>query len=134
VAHSNTPSSGSVSVLIVDDSADTRDMYEYALAYVGFRVLQADNGVDGFSCAAEALPDVIVTDLSIPRIDGFELVARVQRDPRTQRIPVIVLSGCAEADTAQRAIAAGAAAFLLKPCSPEFLIAAVSRAACPSRV
>jgi two-component system cell cycle response regulator DivK len=116
----------------VDDSADTREMYECALADAGFRVLHADNGADGLSRAAEALPDVIVTDLSIPRIDGFELLARIQTHPRTQRIPVIVLSGLADADASQRAIAAGAAAFLLKPCSPESLIDEVRRALCPS--
>jgi two-component system, cell cycle response regulator DivK len=133
VAHSSTPACLSVSVLIVDDSADSREMYEYALVYSGFRVLHADNGADGLSRAAEALPDVIVTDLCIPRIDGFELLARIQTDPRTDRIPVIVVSGSADADASQRAIAAGAAAFLLKPCSPESLIDEVRRALCLSR-
>lgn len=133
MAPRSTPASISASVLIVDDSADTREMYESALAYAGFRVLQADNGADALSRAADALPDVIVTDLSIPRIDGFELLARVRMDPRTQRIPVIVLSGWADTDASQRAIAAGAAAFLLKPCSPQSLIAEVRRAVCPSR-
>jgi two-component system, cell cycle response regulator DivK len=123
-----TAASLSVSVLIVDDSADTREMYECALASAGFRVLHADNGADGLSRAAEALPDVIVTDLSIPRIDGFELLARIQTDPGTQRIPVIVLSGRTDADASQRAIEAGAAAFLLKPCSPESLVDEVRRA------
>ena len=98
VAHPSTPASLSVSVLIVDDSADTREMYACALAYSGFRVLHADNGADGLSRAAEALPDVIVTDLSIPGIDGFELLARIQTHPRTERIPVIVLSGRADAE------------------------------------
>ena len=133
MAHPSTPASLSVSVLIVDDSADTREMYACALAYAGFSVLDADNGADALSRAAEALPDVIVTDLSIPGIDGFELLARIQTHPRTDRIPVIVLSGRADADASQRAIAAGAAAFLLKPCSPELLIDEVRRALCPSR-
>jgi two-component system cell cycle response regulator DivK len=96
-------------------------------------VLQADNGADGLSHAAEALPDVIVTDLSIPKIDGFALLTRVQTDPRTEQIPVIILSGSADTDTPRRAIAAGATAFLLKPCSPESLIAEVRRAVCASR-
>ena len=122
------PASLSISVLIVDDSADTRAMYECAFAQAGFRVLQADNGADGLSRAAEALPDAIVTDLSIPRIDGLELVARIHAHPSTQRIPVIVLSGWVDADASQRAIAAGAAVFLAKPCSPESLINEVRRA------
>ena len=77
---------------------------------------------------------MIVTDLSIPRIDGFELLARIHTHPRTERIPVIVLSGWADADASQRAIAAGAAAFLLKPCSPESLIGEVRRPVHKSRV
>jgi CheY-like chemotaxis protein len=128
VSHPSTPASLPTSVLIVDDSADTREMYECALAYAGFLVHQADNGADALSRAAEAQPDVIVTDLSIPRMDGFELLARIQTHPRTERIPVIVLSGRADADASERAIAAGAAAFLLKPCSPESLIHEVRRA------
>lgn len=112
-------------------------MYEYAFAYAGLRVLQADNGADGLARAAEALPDVIVTDLSIPGIAGLELLTRVRSDARTERIPVIVLSGCADPDTADpdtahRAIAAGAVAFLLKPCSPNSLIDEVRRAVSPS--
>jgi CheY-like chemotaxis protein len=128
VAHPSTPASLSVSVLIVDDSADTREMYECAFAYAGFRVLQADNGADGLSRAAEALPDVIVTDLSIPRMDGFELLARIQTHPRTERIAgdrPVRLGG-------RRCIGAcdrrGRSSILLKPCSPESLIHEVRRA------
>jgi CheY-like chemotaxis protein len=132
VTHRTSTASRSPSVLIIDDSADTRDMYEYALAYAGFNVLQADNGANGLSRAIDALPDVIVTDLSIPGIDGFELLTRVRANPRTERIPVIVLSGSADTDTSRRAIAAGAVAFLVKPCSPESLIHEVRRAQSPS--
>ena len=122
------PASLSVSVLIVDDSADTRAMYECAFEHAGFRVLQADNGADGLFRALDELPDVIVTDLSIPRIDGLELLARIHAHPRTTRIPVVVVSGWGDAETARRAMAAGAAAFLVKPCSPESLIDDVRRA------
>ena len=132
MTHRTSTVSRSPSVLIIDDSADTRDMYEYALAYGGFNVLQADNGANGLSRAIDALPDVIVTDLSIPGIDGFELLTRVRANPRTERIPVIVLSGCADTDTSRRAIAAGAVAFLVKPCSAESLIDEVRRAQSPS--
>ena len=122
------PASLSVSVLIIDDSADTRAMYDCAFAHAGFRVVQADNGADGLFRALDELPDVIVTDLSIPRIDGLELLARIRAHPRTKRIPVIVVSGWVDAETARRAMAAGAAAFLVKPCSPESLIDDVRRA------
>ena len=131
MADLSSPASLSGSVLIVDDSADTRAMYTYAFAHAGFRVLQADNGADALSGAVDALPDVIVTDLSIPRIDGLELVARIRTHPRTRQIPVMV-SGWVDADVSRRAIGAGAAAFLVKPCSPESLIEEVRRTLCPS--
>jgi two-component system, cell cycle response regulator DivK len=118
----------SPSVLIVDDSSDTRDMYDVALASAGFHVIQSTNGVDGLARAAEALPDVIVTDFSMPEVDGVELLVRVHADPRTQRIPVIVLSGWTDTNTSRLAMGAGAAAFLVKPCTPESLVREVRKA------
>lgn len=127
VADLSNPACPSVSVLIVDDSADTREMYACAFTHAGFQVLQADNGADALSRAVDALPAVIVTDLSMPRIDGLELMARIRTHPRTSQIPVIVVSGWVDADVSQRAVRAGAAAFLVKPCSPESLIEEVRR-------
>jgi CheY-like chemotaxis protein len=127
MAHPST-SQTPASVLIVDDNADTREMYDLALANAGFRVLQAKNATDGLARAAQALPDVIVTDFVMPSIDGMELLTRVQADPRTERIPVIVLSGWVDADTSRRALAAGAIAFILKPCDPESLVHEVRKA------
>jgi DNA-binding response OmpR family regulator len=126
MAHPETPQA-SGSVLIVDDNADTREMYDLALAKSGFRVLQAENGTDGLAVAAEALPDVIVTDLAMPRLDGVELLTRVQADPRTERIPVIILSGWTDPDTSRCALDAGAVAFILKPCDPASLVEEVRR-------
>lgn len=133
VTNPGTPTPSSVSVLLVDDSDDTREMYEYALAEAGFCVISAGDGADGLARAAEALPDVIVTDLWIPKIDGLDLMARVHTDPRMERTPVIVLSGSADEDAPRRAMAAGAVAFLLKPCSPDLLVSAVRRAVRQSR-
>jgi two-component system cell cycle response regulator DivK len=133
VTHPSSPRpSAVVSVLIVDDDADTRGMYACALAGAGFRVFQARNGADAVACAFEALPDVIVTDLSMPQTDGFELLALVQRDRRTRQIPVIVLSGWTDAHLSGLARDAGAAAFLRKPCAPDCLLLEISRALAPN--
>ena len=113
--------------LLIDDHDDTREMYRLALSDAGFRVFEAGNGLDGAVCASDALPDVIVTELAMPCLDGFELIARLHHDVRTTEIPVIVLSAWADAITRERARTSGAAAFLLKPCLPDALLSAIDR-------
>ena len=66
--------------LLIDDHDDTREMYRLALSDAAFRVFEAGNGLDGAVCASDALPDVIVTELAMPCLDGFELIARLHHD------------------------------------------------------
>ncbi|MDQ3211070.1 MAG: response regulator, partial [Acidobacteriota bacterium] len=102
-------------VLLVDDDEDTRAMYGMALAMSEFDVIEARDGASALALASEALPDVIVTDLTGPGLDGFELVSWLQANPRTARIQAIVVTGWADQATRARTIEAGAA-FLPKPC------------------
>jgi CheY-like chemotaxis protein len=114
------------SVLIVEDDKDGRRMYAEWLTGAGFRVAQAHNGLQALERALESVPDVVVTDLNIPGIDGFELTRRLKQDPRTSAIPVLAVTGYAAfaADPA-RARRAGCDAVLEKPCSPEDLESAI---------
>jgi two-component system cell cycle response regulator DivK len=116
------------SVLLVEDDSDGRRMYAQWLRQAGFAVDQAHNGLQALERAFESVPDVVVTDLNIPGIDGFELTRRLKHDPRTSRIPVIAVTGYAafQADPG-RAARAGCDAVLEKPCSPEDLEAAIRR-------
>ncbi len=114
-------------VLLVDDDEDTRAMYGMALAMSEFDVIEARDGASALALASEALPDVIVTDLTGPGLDGFELVSWLQANPRTARIQAIVVTGWADQATRARTIEAGAA-FLPKPCLPDVLVAEVFRA------
>lgn len=92
----------------------------------GFRVHQAHNGLQALERAFEAIPDVVVTDLNIPGIDGYELTRRLKQDPRTRAVPVLAVTGYAAfAADPSRAQRAGCDAVLEKPCSPEDLEAAV---------
>ena len=101
-------------------------MYAEWLTNVGFRVDQAHNGLQALERALDSRPHVVVTDLNIPGIDGFELTRRLRQDSRTQDVPVIAVTGYAAfASDPERARRAGCDAVLAKPCSPEDLEIAI---------
>jgi CheY-like chemotaxis protein len=101
-------------------------MYAEWLSDAGFRVHQAHNGLQALERALETTPDVVVTDLNIPGIDGFELTRRLKQDPRTRAVPVLAVTGYAAfASDPSRARRAGCDAVLPKPCSPDELEVAI---------
>ena len=114
-------------VLIVDDTADTRDLYSLYFRSLGFTVITAPDGVAALDAAATQHPDVVVMDLSMPRMDGVTAIRRMRQDPRSQDIPVILLTGYPERAIGYGALEAGAAALLTKPCLPEELATHVRR-------
>ena len=126
-AASKTPTAP-VSVLVVDDFADNRQMYAEYLAFVGYRVAEAENGQEALDKAFDLRPDVIVMDLSLPGMDGWEATRRLKSDARTRHIPVIALTGHALAGHSKGALEAGCDAFVTKPCLPEDLVAHIRRA------
>ena len=79
-------------VLVVDDEPDKRQLLAFALSREGYEVRTADDGVEGLAAVNEQQPDLIVTDVMMPRMDGYEMVRRVRSDPRTKFIPVIIQS------------------------------------------
>jgi CheY-like chemotaxis protein len=101
-------------------------MYAEWLTRAGFSVNQAHNGLQALERAFDNVPDIVVTDLHIPGIDGFELTRRLKLDPRTKAVPVVAMTGYAAfaADPA-RAQRAGCDAVLEKPCSPDDLETAI---------
>jgi CheY-like chemotaxis protein len=112
-------------VLVVDDFHDNREMYLQYLSFAGYRVAEAVDGEDALDKARGLLPDVIVMDLSLPRLDGWEATRRLKKDPLTAAIPVIALTGHAMGGHAEGAIEAGCDAFVTKPCVPSDLEARV---------
>ena len=113
---------GTPLILVVDDFLDNRQMYAEYLAFSGMRVEEAENGLEALEKAFAMLPDLIVMDLSLPGIDGWEATRRLKADPRTKRIPVIALTGHALAGHSKGAMDAGCDAFITKPCLPERLL------------
>jgi CheY-like chemotaxis protein len=114
-------------ILIVDDFEDNREMYAEYFSYFKFRVAEAGNGVEALEKAFAEVPDVVIMDLSLPGMDGWEATRRLKNDPRTKRVPVIALTGHALAGHSKGAREAGCDAFVAKPCLPEKLLEEVRR-------
>jgi two-component system cell cycle response regulator DivK len=114
-------------VLLVEDYDDAREMYVEYLTFSGFEMSQAANGLEAIQQALESPPDIVVMDLSLPQMDGWEAVRRLKADQRTAAIPVVALTGHVLADFSRRAKQAGFAGFLTKPCLPEDLVTEIRR-------
>ena len=114
-------------VLVVEDYQDAREMYAAYLQFSGFDVAEAGNGVEAVEKATELLPDIVLMDLALPRMDGWEATRRLKADARTRHIPVVALTGHALAGHADGAREAGCDAFVTKPCLPDALVAEIRR-------
>ena len=121
----------SKTILTIDDSRTMRDMLRMALSGAGFKVIQAVDGVHGLEVlGAEAeAPDVIITDINMPRMDGFGVIENIRRDERHRGTPILVLTTESDATKKERARAAGATGWIVKPFNPEKLVNAIRRVA-----
>jgi two-component system, cell cycle response regulator DivK len=108
-------------IMLVDDYVDNREVYAHYLRYKGYRVEEAEDGHQALEKAARYRPDLIVMDLALPGLDGWEATRRLKGDPQTREIPVIALTGHAMEGQSDRAKAAGCDAFVVKPCEPSQL-------------
>jgi CheY-like chemotaxis protein len=109
-------------VLVVEDDPETRQFYSAALQREGFVVEQAHNGHQALHKAIEMDPDLILTDIAVPGIDGIELCRRLRADSRTHDIPVLAISGYGDRQYADRARMAGADRMLAKPCDADLIV------------
>ncbi len=112
-------------VLVVDDFEDNRAMYVEYLQFQGFRVAEAVNGEEAVDRATKLQPALVVMDLSLPVMDGWEATRRLKANPKTKDIVVIALTGHAEASHAKKALDAGCDDFVAKPCLPDQLVARI---------
>lgn len=101
-------------ILVIDDDPFTRDVFQLALEHAGFAVASAEDGVAGLAAVKAERPDVIMLDIMMPRMDGFETLAKLKSDPETKGIPVIMLSSMRASEDIARAMKDGAAAYLKK--------------------
>ena len=115
-------------VLIVEDDPETRRFYRECFARGGFSTEEAHNGHQALAMAlALPPPDVIVTDIAVPGLDGIELCRRLPADARTRSIPVLAITGYEDRQYPDRILAAGADQVLIKPCDPAVLVREVRR-------
>jgi two-component system, chemotaxis family, chemotaxis protein CheY len=119
----------SLTVLTVDDSRTIREMLRLALTDAGYRVVQAEDGVHGLEVLAGEAPDVIVTDINMPRLDGFGFIEEVRGDPKHRATPILVLTTESDAEKKNRARMAGATGWIVKPFNPVKLVDAIRRVA-----
>lgn len=116
-------------VLTVDDSRTMRDMLRLALVTAGFRVIEAIDGVDGLQVLAGETPDVIITDINMPNLDGFGFIEAVRSDAAWKGTPILVLTTESDPEKKLRAREAGATGWIVKPFSPDKLVHAIRRVA-----
>jgi two-component system, cell cycle response regulator DivK len=114
-------------VLIVEDHSELRQLYAQELILSGFDVIEAGNGADAITHTAEQFPDVVLMDLSLPILDGWEATRRLKIDSRTAHIPIVALTAHDGSGELQRATRAGCDWFVPKPCEPQDLIEEVRR-------
>ena len=108
-------------VLLVEDHLELRAMYAQQLELSGFDVIQASNGADALTHTAAHAPDLVLMDLSLPVLDGWEATRRLKNDARTAHIPIVALTAHDESGELQRATDAGCDWFVPKPCPPDAL-------------
>lgn len=114
-------------ILVVDDYQDAREMYAEYLQFSGFRVAEARNGNEAVAQARTLKPDLILMDLSLPGMDGWEATRVLKADDETRRIPIVALTGHALAGASEGARKAGCDSFVTKPCLPDDLVVEVKR-------
>jgi two-component system cell cycle response regulator DivK len=114
-------------ILVVEDDPHTRRFYVDVFAGDGFRVDQAHNGHQALDKARATIPDLILTDIAVPGIDGIELCQRLRDDAMTARIPILGITGYDDRHYSDRARSAGADSMLAKPCEPAVLVAEARR-------
>lgn len=117
----------SIHVLAVDDSRTMRGMLNMALSAAGFRVTLAEDGVDGLEKLRGLSPDVIISDINMPRLDGFGFIEAVRRDPARQGLPILCLTTESAPDLKARARDLGATGWIVKPFDEVKLVAAIRR-------
>jgi len=114
-------------ILLVEDQLELRTLYAQQLELSGFHVIQAGNGADALVHTAAQFPDIVLMDLSLPVLDGWEATRRLKNDARTAHIPVVALTAHDGSGELQRATNAGCDWFVPKPCPPDALVTEILR-------
>jgi len=115
------------SVLMIDDDIEIRHMLGMLLDFEGWETLEASDGIEGFQVLEQSLPDVIVLDVMMPRMDGIQFCRELRKREETAKIPVIILSGKTTAAAIAEGMEAGATLYLTKPTSPQKILTTLNK-------
>ena len=115
----------SASILVVEDNRDNMNLMEYLLRAFGYTPLLASSGAKGIRLAAERNPDVILMDVQMPEMDGYEATAMIKRDPELARTPIIAVTAFAMVGDGDRILASGFDGYISKPITPETFVGEV---------
>jgi len=116
---------GQRTVLYVEDNEYNRKIVRQLLGRTGYRLIEAVDGEAGVALAIEELPDLVLMDVQLPKMSGLDATRILRADPRTQHIPIVVITSFALSGDRERATEAGAAGYLAKPYSPRELLGLV---------
>lgn len=116
-------------ILYVEDNEFNRRIVRDLLARTSYRLLEATDGESGVAMALQETPNLILMDIQLPKISGFDATHRLRADPRTAQIPIIAITSYALSGDHQRALDAGASAYLAKPYSPRELLELIRKLA-----
>jgi chemosensory pili system protein ChpA (sensor histidine kinase/response regulator) len=114
-------------VLLVEDTNEQRNLVAFFLELNGYQVVVASDGIEGLAEARKSRPDLIMLDLGMPKMDGFQMMAELRADAALKDIPIVVISAWASPKHRERAEAAGADAFITKPFELSDILAAVQK-------
>jgi two-component system alkaline phosphatase synthesis response regulator PhoP len=108
-------------ILIAEDERDIRDLITFTLRFAGYEVVAASNGEEAVTMALQEIPDLILLDVRMPRMTGYEACAKIKENKKTRDIPIMFLSAKGQDTEIQAGLSAGAVEYLLKPFAPDQL-------------
>ncbi len=112
-------------ILVVEDTEDNRQILRDVLSDAGFDLIEAGDGEEGVRMAAKFLPDLVLMDIQLPVVDGYEATRRIKADPALRHIPIIAVTSYALAQDEKKALAVGCSGYVAKPFSPRALLAKI---------
>ena len=112
-------------ILVIEDQEDNRQIVRDLMAASGYELIEATTGEEGLEAAARERPDLILMDIQLPGIDGYEVTRRIKADPKLRQIPIIAVTSYALSGDDKKAFAAGCDGYVTKPYSPRLLLAKI---------
>lgn len=109
-------------IVIVEDEPDIRELIAFTLRFAGYEVITGNNGEEGYQLTKAERPDLVMLDVRMPKLTGYEACKRIKAEPELVDIPVIFLSAKGQENEIEQGLAAGAEEYLLKPFAPDQLV------------